>query len=143
LRDPGYRRWAFVALIIAGVLLAASPAAAVNRDGLYRGMTSQDRLIRFVVEGEEIRDVRLSVFHESCNLTVLATSGNVAFRIEDDNTFVMRFFANGRSDKVVVRGEFTSRNRARGTFRSVQDNADCTNIVRGTWRVLRVQTATA
>jgi hypothetical protein len=139
-RDPGYRRVALVAIVMAAALIAAAPAAAVNRDGLYRGLTSQARPIRFEVDGGQIADVRLSVFHEPCKLAVVATSGDVEFGIEDDNTFVMRF-ANERRDKIVVRGEFTSRNRARGTFRSVQDNRDCTDVVSGTWRVERVATA--
>jgi hypothetical protein len=131
----------FVAVVVAALVLAASPAVAVDRDGLYRGQTSQNRPMRFTVESDEIGDVRLSVFHEACNLVVVATSGEVTFAIADDNTFVIKFFANQRRDKIVVRGEFTSRNRAKGRFRSVQDNQDCSDIVRGTWRVLRVETA--
>jgi hypothetical protein len=140
-RDPGNRPLTAVAVAVTAVLLAASPAAAIDRDGDYRGLTSQNRPVRFTVEDREIRNVRLSAFHEACNLAVVATSGDITFAIADDNTFVMKFFANQRRDKIVVRGEFTSRIRARGTFRSVQDNRDCQDIVRGTWSVERIETA--
>jgi hypothetical protein len=136
--NPRYRGWTFAAAVIAAVLLAASPADAVDRDGSYRGLTSQDRRIRFVVEGGAIGNVRLSIFHEPCNLTVVATSGGTTFQIEDDNTFVMRFFARDRRDNVVVRGEFTGRNRARGTLRSAQADPGCSDVVRGNWRAVRV-----
>lgn len=141
MRNPGNRRSIVVAVTVTAFLVAASPAAAIDREGLYRGLTSQNRAIRFVVEGREIGDVRLSVFHEACNLTVLAESGDFTFGIADDGTFAMRFFANQRRDKVVVRGEFRSRLRARGQFRSVQDNRDCQDVVRGTWSVERVTAA--
>ena len=141
MRQPRYRSWTFVALGSAVALLVTSPAAAVNRDGPYRGTTSQDRPIRFVVDGGEISDVRLPVFHQPCNLTVLATSGAVGFPIADDGTFVIRFFDNDRETTVVVRGEFTSRERVRGTFRSERDSRGCTDVTRGTWRAHRVGSA--
>lgn len=141
MRQPRYRSWTFVALGSAVVLLATSPAAAVNRDGPYRGTTSQDRPIRFVVDGGEIGDVRLSVFHQPCNLTVLATSGAVRFPIADDGTFVIRFFDSDRETTVVVRGEFTSRERVQGTFRSERDSQGCRDVARGTWRGHRVGSA--
>ena len=137
MQQPRYRSWTFVALGSAVVLLATSPASAVNRDGPYRGTTSQDRPIRFVVDGGEIGDVRLSVFHQPCNLTVLATSGAVSFPIADDGTFVIRFFDSDRETTVVVRGEFTSRERVRGTFRSERDTHGCRDVARGTWRAHR------
>ena len=137
MRQPRYRS----ALGSAAVLLAASPAAAVNRDRPYQGTTSQDRPIRFVVDGGQISDVRLPVFHQPCNLTVLATSGAVRFRIADDGTFVIRFFDNDRETTVVVRGEFTSRERVRGTFRSERDTHGCRDVARGTWRAHRVGSA--
>jgi len=140
-RQPRYRSGTFVALGSAVVLLATSPAAAVNRDGPYRGTTSQDRPIRFVVDGGEISDVRLPVFHQPCNLTVLAKSGAVRFRIADDGTFVIRFFDSDRETTVVVRGEFTSRERVRGTFRSKRDSRGCRDVARGTWRAHRVGSA--
>lgn len=141
MRQPRYRSWTVVALGSAVVLLATSPAAAVNRDGAYRGTTSQDRHIRFVVDGGEIGNVRLSVFHQPCNLTVLATSGAVRFPIADDATFVIRFFDSDRETTVVVRGEFTSRERVRGTFRSERDSRGCRDVARGTWRGHRVGSA--
>ena len=139
--QPRYRNWTFVALVSAVVLLGTSPAAAVNRDGQYSGSTSQDRHIRFVVDGGEIGNVRLSVFHQPCNLTVLATSGAVGFRIAEDGTFVIRFFDSDRETTVVVRGEFTSRERVRGTFRSERDSHGCRDVARGTWRAHRVGAA--
>jgi hypothetical protein len=139
-RQPRYR-WTFVALGSAAILLAASPAAAVDRDGQYRGTTSQDRHIRFVVGGGEIGNVRLPVFHRACNLTVLATSGAVMFPIADDGTFVIRFFDGDRETTVVVRGEFTRRERVRGTFRSERDSRGCRDVARGTWRAHRVGSA--
>jgi hypothetical protein len=128
---------ALVSAVTTAALLVAVPALGVNRDGAYTGTTSQDRPIRFDVRGDEIARVRIAVFHAACNLVVVGRSGGVTFAIQDDNTFTMRFFGNERADRIVVRGEFTSRNRARGTFRSVQDNAECRDLVRGTWRVVR------
>jgi hypothetical protein len=83
----------------------------------------------------------MSVFHQPCNLTVLAVGGDVTFRIAGDKTFEMRLFAHQRRDYIVVRGGFTSGLRARGRFRSVQDNGRCHDIVRGTWMAERVETA--
>jgi hypothetical protein len=120
------------------MLLATSPAAAVNRDGQYSGTTSQDRHIRFVVDGGEISNVHVPIFHQACNLTVLATSGAVRFGIADDGTFMIRFFDSNRETTVVVRGEFTSRERVRGTFRSERDSRGCRDVARGTWRAHRV-----
>jgi hypothetical protein len=140
-RQPRYRSWTLVALGTAVMLLPTSPAAAVDRDGQYRGTTSQDRHIRFVADGGEIGNVRLPVFHQACNLTVLATSGAVRFRIADDGTFVIRFFDSDRETTVVVRGEFTSRERVRGTFRSERDSRGCRDVARGTWRAHRVGSA--
>jgi hypothetical protein len=130
-------RLALLSAVTTAALLVAAPAFGVNRDGPYTGTTSQDRSIRFEVRDGEIADVRISVFHTSCNLVVVGRSGDVTFAIENDNTFTMKFFGNERADRIIVRGEFTSRNRARGTFRSVQDNRECRDLVRGTWRVLR------
>jgi hypothetical protein len=135
------RRLAVFAVAVATFSLTASPAGAVDRDGVYRGSTSQDRAMRFVVEGREISNVRLTVFHRPCDLIVITDSGDVTFRIADDNTFEMRFFASERRSELLVRGEFTSRLRARGRFRSVQDDRDCRDTVRGTWRLVRVDRA--
>lgn len=132
-------RLAWLVAVTAAALFVAGPALAVNRDGLYTGSTSQDRPIRFEVRAGEIVGVRISVLHAPCNLVVVGRSGGVSFSIRDDNTFTMRFFGNGRADRIVVRGEFTSLNRAKGTFRSVQDNRDCRDSVRGTWRVVRTE----
>jgi hypothetical protein len=132
-------RLALLSAVTIAALLVAAPALGVNRDGLYTGSTSQDRPIRFEVRDGEIAGVRISVFHPACNLVVVGRSGDVTFQIRDDNTFTMKFFGNERADRIVVRGEFTSRNRAIGTFRSVQDNRECRDLVRGTWRVVRAQ----
>jgi hypothetical protein len=130
-------RLALLLAVTTAALLVAAPALGVDRDGLYTGSTSQDRTIRFEVRDGEIANVRISVFHTSCNLVVVGRSGGVTFAIQDDNTFTMKFFGNERADRIVVRGEFTSRNRATGTFRSVQDNRECRDSIRGTWRVVR------
>jgi hypothetical protein len=132
-----YRSSAVVAFGVVVVLLGPAPAAAINRDGLFRGATSQDRAIRFVVDGGDISNVRFSIFHRPCNLTVTATSGPVAFPIADDGAFVMRFFSGDGDTAVVARGEFTSRDRARGTFRSVQESRGCGDVARGSWRAHR------
>jgi hypothetical protein len=128
---------ALLSAVTTAAMLVAAPALGVNRDGLYAGSTSQDRPIRFEVRDGEIVAVRIAVFHAACSLVVVGRSGRVTFQIRDDNTFTMKFFGNERADRIVVRGEFTSRNRAKGTFRSVQDNRDCRDSVRGTWRVIR------
>lgn len=132
-------RLGFVAAVAGACLLVAVPALGVNRDGVWKGSTSQDRTIRFEVEGDLITAVRSSVFHEACNLVVLANQRNTAFAIEDDGSFTIRFFGGTNAqDRLVVKGEFTSRQRARGTFRSVQDNPDCQDRVSGTWRVQKL-----
>ncbi len=133
-------RLGFVAAVVGACLLVAVPALGVNRDGLWKGSTSQDRIIRFEVEGDTITAVKTSVFHETCNLVVLANPRNTAFAIDEDGAFTMRFFGgtNGQ-DRLIIKGEFTSRRRARGSFRSVQDNPDCQDTVRGTWRVNKRQ----
>ena len=129
-------RLGIVAAVVGACLLVAVPALGVNRDGVWKGLTSQDRTTRFEVEGDLITAVKTSVFHEACNLVVLARQRNTSFAIEDDGSFTMRFFGGTNAqDRLVLKGEFTSRQRARGTFRSVQDNTDCQDTVSGTWRV--------
>jgi hypothetical protein len=141
-RDPRNRRLAVLATTVAGFVLVASPAVAAGRDGLYRGRTSQDRKVRLVVDGRRIEDVRFSVFHEACGFSVIGDSEDAAFRIDEDDTFEMRFFGDTRGDKVIVRGEFTSRRRAEGRMRSVQDDRQCRDIVRVRWSVERVDGST-
>lgn len=135
-------RLGFVAAVVGACLLVAVPALGVNRDGVWKGSTSQERTFRFEVEGDLITAVKTSVFHESCNLVVLARHRNTAFAIDEDGAFTMRFFGGTNAqNRLVLKGEFTSRRRARGTFRSVQDNADCRDTVSGTWRVQKLPTA--
>jgi hypothetical protein len=129
-------RLGFVAAAVGACLLVAVPALGVNRDGVWKGSTSQDRIIRFEVEGDLITAVKTSVFHEACNLVVLANQRNTAFAIDEDGAFTMRFFGGDNArDRLIVRGEFTSRKRARGTFRSIQDNPGCHDTAGGTWSV--------
>ena len=132
-------RLGFVAAVVGACLLVAVPALGVNRDGLWQGSTSQDRPTRLEVEGHTITAVKISAFHEACNLVVLARQRNTAFAIDRDGSFTMRFFGGENAqDRLIVRGEFTSRQRARGTFHSFQDNADCSDTVSGTWRVQKL-----
>lgn len=129
-------RLGFVAAVVGACLLVSVPAFGVNRDGVWQGSTSQDRPIRFEVEGDTITEVKVSAFHEACTLVVLARVRDTSFAIEDDGSFRMRFFGGDNAqDRLIVRGEFTSRQRAKGTFRSVQDNPGCRDTVSGTWRV--------
>ena len=65
-------RLGFVAAVLGACLLVAVPALGVNRDGVWKGSTSQDRTIRFEVDGDTITAMKISVFHEACNLVVLA-----------------------------------------------------------------------
>ena len=135
-------RLGIVAGVIGTCLLVAVPALGVNRDGVWRGSTSQDRTVRFEVEGDTITAMKISVFHEACNLVVLARQRNTTFAIEDDGSFTMRFFGGTNAqDRLIVKGEFRSRQRARGTFRSVQDNAGCSDTVTGTWSVQKLPDA--
>ncbi len=129
-------RLGFVAAVVGACLLVSVPALGVNRDGVWQGTTSQDRPIRFEVEGDTITAVRISAFHEGCNLVVLARLRNTSFAIDEDGAFTMRFVGSDSSpDRLIVRGEFTSRQRAKGTFLSIQDNPKCRDRVSGTWRV--------
>lgn len=131
-------RLGFVAAVVGACLLAAVPALAVDRDGVWKGSTSQDRAVRFEVEGDTITAVKISVLHEACNLTVTANSRRTDFSISDDGAFTMRFFGGEGRDRLVVRGEFTSRRRAKGVVRSFQDSPDCRERLTQTWRVRRV-----
>jgi hypothetical protein len=129
-------RLGFVSAVIGACLLVAVPALGVNRDGVWQGSTSQDRPIRFEVEGDTITAVKISAFHEACTMVVLARLRDTSFAIEDEGSFRMRFFGGDNAqDRLIVRGEFTRRLRPRGTFRSIQDNRDCRDTVSGTWRV--------
>lgn len=135
-------RLGIVAAVVGACLLVAVPALGVNRDGVWKGLTSQDRTIRFEVEGDTITALKISVFHETCNLVVLARQRNTSFAIDEDGAFTMRFFGGTNAqDRLIVQGEFTSRQRARGTFRSVQDNPDCSDRVSGTWSVEKLPAA--
>jgi hypothetical protein len=131
-------RLGFVAAVIGAFMLVAAPALGVNHDGVWKGSTSQDRTIRFEVEGDTITAVKISVSHEDCNLVVLARQRNTASHIRANGGFTMRFFAGDNAeDRLVVRGEFTSRQRTRGAFRSIQASAGCQDSVTGTWHVRR------
>ena len=132
-------RLGVVVAVVGTCLLVAVPALGVNRDGLWKGSTSQDRIVRFEVEGDTITAVKTSVFHEACNLVVLANQRNTAFAIDEDGAFTIRFFGGiNAQDRLVLKGEFTSRQRARGTFRSIQDNPDCQDSVSRTWSVQKL-----
>lgn len=133
-------RLGFLVAVVGASLVVAGPAFGVNRDGVWRGSTSQDRTVRLEVEGDTITAVKISVHHEDCNLIVLARQRNTSFRIREDGTFTMRFFGGENAeDRVVILGEFRTHTRARGTFRSVQGNApDCQDTVAGSWRARRV-----
>jgi len=137
-------RLGFVAAVVGACLLVSVPAFGANRDGVWQGSTSQDRPIRFEVEGGTITAVRTSAFHEDCNLVVLAKLRHTSFAIDEDGAFTMRFVGSDNAlDRLVVRGEFTSRQRAKGTFLSVQDNAGCHDRVSGTWRAEKLPVAAA
>lgn len=137
-------RLAFVAAVVGTCLLVAVPALGVNRDGVWKGVTSQDRTIRFEVEGDTITAVKISAFHEACTLVVLARLRNTSFAIDEDGAFRMRFFGGDNAqDRLIVRGEFTSRQRAKGIFRSTQDNPGCRDTVSGTWSVEKLPLAAA
>lgn len=131
-------RLGFVAAVVGACLLVAVPALGVNRDGVWKGSTSQDRTVRFEVEGDTITAVKISVLHEDCNLTVTARTRRTDFPISDDGTFTMRFFGGEGRDRLVVRGEFTTRHRARGVVRSFQESPDCRERLSRTWTVTRV-----
>jgi hypothetical protein len=137
-------RLGFVAAVVGACLLVAVPALGVNRSGVWEGLTSQGRTARFRVEGDTITAVKISAFHVACNLVVLARQRNTSFAIGEDGSFTMRFFGGvNAQDRLIVKGEFTSRHRARGTFRSIQDNPDCRDSVSGTWRVEKSPAAAA
>jgi hypothetical protein len=118
-------------------LLVPGTALGLNRSGVWKGSTSQDRTIRFEVEGDTITAVNTSVLHRACNLTVAARSSRTEFPIRDDGTFTMRFFGSEGRDRVVIRGEFTSRRRANGVVRSFQASSDCRETLTPTWTVRR------
>ena len=129
-------RLGLVAAVVGASLLVAAPALGVNRDGIWKGSTSQDRTIRFEVEGDTITAVKISVFHETCNVVVLARQRDADFHIRNNGSFTMQFFGGDNAeDRLVVRGEFANRHRATGTFRSVRGNAGCRDSLSGSWGV--------
>ena len=128
---------AFLAAVLGISLLFSGTALGVNRNGAWKGSTSQDRTFRFEVEGDTITAVNTSVLHEACNLTVTARSSRTEFPIRDDGTFTMRFFGGEGRDRVVIRGEFTTRRRAKGVVRSFQDSTDCRETLTPTWTARR------
>jgi hypothetical protein len=130
-------RLGFVAAMVGSCLLVAVPALGVTRNGVWKGSTSQNRTFRFEVERGSITAVNTSVLHEDCNLTVTANSGRTDFPIRDDGTFTMRFFGAEGRDRVVIRGEFTTRRRAKGVVRSIQDSPDCRETLTPTWTARR------
>ena len=130
-------RLGFVAAVLGACLLVAVPALGVNRDGVWKGSTSQDRTIRFEVDGDTITAVKISILHETCNLTVSARARDTGFEIDDDGAFTMRFFGGEGRDRLVVRGEFTSHRRAKGIVRSFQNSPDCRETLTEAWSVTR------
>lgn len=130
-------RLGFVAAVVGACFLVSEPALGVNRNGVWKGSTSQDRTIRFEVKGDTITAVKTSVLHRSCNLTVTANSRRTDFPIRDDGTFTMRFLGGEGRDRLVVRGKFTSRRDAKGIIRSFQESPDCGTSLTRTWTATR------
>ena len=81
------------------------------------------RTIRFEVDGDTITAVKISAFHEACNLVVLANQRNTSFAIDEGGAFTMRFFGGANAqDRLIVRGEFTNHRRAKGIVRSFRNS---------------------
>lgn len=130
-------RLGFVAAVVGSSLLVAVPALGANRNGVWKGSTSQNRTFRFEVERGAITAFSTLVLHQDCNLTVTADSRSIEFPISDDGTFTMRFYGGEGRDRLVIRGEFTSRLRANGVVRSFQASSDCRETLTPTWTARR------
>lgn len=131
-------RLGFVAVVVGACLLVAVPAFGVNRDGVWRGSTSQERTVRFEVDGDTITAVNISMLHENCNLTVTERARRTGFQIQDDGMFRMRFFGGEGRDRLGCPGQVHSHRRAKGIVRSFQRRApDCRESLTRTWTVTR------
>jgi hypothetical protein len=121
-------------LLVVGLTLTAVPASATPRDGTFEGTTSQGRTIRFAVENATIDSITITVVHADCNLTVRARVRGLNVRVRSDDTFTVRLARVGDpDDTIVVKGQFETRRRASGEFRSVQGGQGCNDAVTGTW----------
>lgn len=110
-----------IASLAAGTLLALVPmpeAVAVSHRGRWVGETSQERLIKFRVNGSE-QITYLKVVIEVPGMfgcVVTWESRNIKAQIRSDGRFVVK--GKDGLDTVVVKGEFISRRRAAGTAKT-------------------------
>lgn len=117
-------------LLVVAFAVASVPAGATPRDGTFEGTTSQDRRIRFTVDQTTIKSITIVIAHSHCSLTVRARVRHLGVRVQSDDTFTVRL-TDGVT--IVVKGEFDTRRRASGTFRSVQAGKQCDDRITGTW----------
>ena len=129
-----------LAMIILGT--TAPAAVAASREGTYTGSTSQDRPFRLAVGGDErIRLVRITIEYENAECVDHARwDFGLSSRIRDDGTFRIKLVDEGDDrNTVVLNGEFTSRRRVEGTFRStLHEGHGCGDLrASGTWSATR------
>ena len=124
-------------------VLSALPASAASRAGTWRGDTSQDFGIRFIVgDDERVKTVKVTIEYESdeCILQVTWEFG-LDSRIRDDGTFRLDLVDDQDDrDTALILGEFVTRQRAEGTFRSsLVEGGGCGDLKgKGTWTAKRV-----
>ena len=132
-----------IAIVVAVLVIGAPPAHAVSREGTYKGSTSQDRPIKLRVgDDERIHVVRITIEYEDATcLTHVLWDFQLSARIRDDATFHLKLVddADARNE-VVLNGEFTSRRRVKGTFRStVHRSGGCVDVrASGDWSATKV-----
>jgi hypothetical protein len=136
------RRW-IVPVAATLVVLSGLPADAATREGTWRGDTSQDFRVRFIVgDDERIKDITIKIEYENDTCVRTVTWGfGLDVRIRDDDTFRLRLADDADDrDTAVIRGEFVTRRRAEGTFRGTfSDGGACNDLgAKGTWVAKRV-----
>lgn len=120
------------------LVLSAVPAGAVSSEGKWRGETSQDFKLVFIVgDDDRIKTVEAKVEYENdvCVRAVTWSFG-LDVRVRDDGTFRLSLAEdNDDRDTLLIRGEFLTRRRAEGTFRGTfSDGGACNDLrAKGTW----------
>jgi len=130
-------------ILALSLVLWATPAGAATRAGTWRGRTSQDLRIRFIVgSSERIREVgvRIEYENDTC-VRVVTWRFGLDVSVRDDGTFRLNL-VDDRDDRNTarIRGEFVTRRRAEGTFRGTySDGGPCNDLgAKGTWVAKRV-----
>ncbi len=128
---------AVAALVLVCALAQAASASPNALRGRWAGRTSQRDRVQLRVVGHRVVALRITadIRAESCDVQISLAGTRLGVQISAADTFRVKM-AHGPSS-AVVRGEFTSDRRARGTFAAAYRGSCGRGRAEGTWRATR------